>query len=441
MKDDNFTEKTGSPSTSGIKGFALRIALSYAAVGSIWVLVFDILLPLFYNDSTIVAFSGIAEGWIYVTTTSWLLYNLIKNHLASLKSFTELVQSKEHYLAKVLETLPVGIWLIDSAGEIAHTNPAARKIRMSTENSIGSDILSHNYPAAEGKPTTAHPEPFSVLQSVEPVLNEVIDIMRDDGNQMVILHSAVPLRDEAGGSIGIVVVNQDITEVKRIERELLENQRQLTSLAAELSMAEERERRRIATELHDEIGQTLALCKIRLDQIDMTESLPLAKVRDLLNTAIHRVRTLTFEVSPPLLYQVGLEPAIEWLGERFHEEHGLFFRFHLPHKLSPLSEELRVTLFQIVRELLMNVAKHAQATSVVISLDEDTEGLHVKVTDDGVGFEAAEGHKTNFGADGFGIFNARRRIEHLGGSMTVNSRPGNGTTVSINLPLPEKGEI
>ena len=275
--------------------------------------------------------------------------------------------------------------------------------------------------------------------SADLTVDQPIEIAFDDDSRRVILQSAVPLRDADNGIIGVVVVNQDITETTRIERELRENQRRLTAMTTELAMAEEQERRRIASELHDQIGQALALCKIRLEQLDGASASEgagtLLKVRELLNTTIHQVRTLTFEVSPPLLYQVGLEATVEWLGERFHEDYGFAFQFHGEADLPPLAEELRVTLFQLVRELLVNIAKHAAAKNVAIDLRQAAGMTVLTVRDDGCGFDppASLGHPVA-AITGYGLFNARRRIEHLGGSMTVDSRRGAGTTITLQLP-------
>ena len=252
------------------------------------------------------------------------------------------------------------------------------------------------------------------LRDGESTLDQPIEIAFDDDSRRVILQSAVPLRNADNGIIGVVVVNQDITETKRIERELRENQRRLTAMTTELAMAEE-----------------------QLDGASASEGAgTLLKVRELLSTTIHQVRTLTFEVSPPLLYQVGLEATVEWLGERFHEDYGFAFQFHGEADLPPLAEELRVTLFQLVRELLVNIAKHAAAKNVAIDLRQAAGMIVLTVSDDGCGFDPPASLGRPVAAiTGYGLFNARRRIEHLGGCMTVDSRRGAGTTITLQLPL------
>lgn len=423
--------------------FARRVALAYGAAGALWVCFFDVLLPLLVTDASYLTFWAFAEGWVYVTATTWLLYRLIKHHLRSLNTFTDLLQAKERYLAKVLETLPVGIWLIDQKGDLIQSNPAAEAIWHYARrgNDGASDGCYKGWWADSGR--ELKPLEWGAVRALrdgESTLDQPIEIAFDDDSRRVILQSAVPLRDADNGIIGVVVVNQDITETKRIERELRENQRRLTAMTTELAMAEEQERRRIASELHDQIGQALALCKIRLEQLDGASASEgagtLLKVRELLSTTIHQVRTLTFEVSPPLLYQVGLEATVEWLGERFHEDYGFAFQFHGEADLPPLAEELRVTLFQLVRELLVNIAKHAAAKNVAIDLRQAAGMIVLTVSDDGCGFDPPASLGRPVAAiTGYGLFNARRRIEHLGGCMTVDSRRGAGTTITLQLPL------
>ncbi len=186
-----------------------------------------------------------------------------------------------------------------------------------------------------------------------------------------------PVKNETGRLIGMVEFCQDFTERKKseeslrkahdeLESKVRERTGQLTTLTAELSLAEERERRRIATELHDQVGQTLILSKIKLASI--SRSLPsesfgkqIGEISKYLDQSIQEIRSLTFQLSPPLLYEVGFEAAVEWLGEEFEEKYGLQVEFKDDGKKKPLAEEASVALYQMVRELLLNVTKHAKA--------------------------------------------------------------------------------
>ncbi|MBU5613143.1 PAS domain-containing sensor histidine kinase [Geomonas azotofigens] len=262
------------------------------------------------------------------------------------------------------------------------------------------------------------------------------------GRPCVFLSTKGPLFDASGRVSGIFSISRDITEQVQAQELLLANQEQLRGLAIELSLAEERERRRIAAELHDEIGQNLALAKLKLSDCRQDFKLSAGVTRTvrelelLLERTIQEVRSLTFQISPPLLYEVGLEAALDWLAEQFEAKHKLQVSFRSDLH-GQLNEELGATLYHVVRELLVNVVKHAQAHKVAIAIRDDGNRLELKVADDGKGFpEQIEGDRP---MSGFGLFNIRQRVQHLGGQLELRSGPG-GTEVTVGVPLPDPDE-
>ncbi|QWV98495.1 PAS domain-containing protein [Geomonas nitrogeniifigens] len=257
------------------------------------------------------------------------------------------------------------------------------------------------------------------------------------GRPCVFLSTKGPLFGANGRVSGIFSISRDITEQVQAQELLLANQEQLSALAIELSLAQEKERRRIAADLHDEIGQNLALAKLKLSDCRQDFKLPAAATRTvrelelLLERTIQEVRTLTFQISPPLLYEVGLEAALDWLAEQFQAKHKLQVKVESDLR-SPLHEELGAALYHVARELLVNVVKHARAGKVSITLSETSQRLELKVSDDGRGFptQADEGGVRS----GFGLFNIRQRVQHLGGQLEFSSGPG-GTEVTVRVPL------
>ena len=190
----------------------------------------------------------------------------------------------------------------------------------------------------------------------------------------------------------ICMVAMDLTERKRAEEKISLYQRQLRALASELALAEERERRRLAAELHDRIGQTLALAKIKLSGLLQSTAYPglmspLAEITEMIDTTIQDTHSLIFEISPPVLYQVGFEAAVEWLAEHFQEQYGIRIDLKIDNKRKPIGEDLRIVLFQAIRELLVNVIKHARASRAKISMKYVRNNLQIVVQDDGSGFE------------------------------------------------------
>jgi signal transduction histidine kinase len=230
-----------------------------------------------------------------------------------------------------------------------------------------------------------------------------------------------------------------MTEQKRAEEEILEHRRRLRALAAEVSRTEERERRQIAAALHDQIGSLLAVAQMQLETLRMNEGKDaltdknravLDDVVSSIEEAIAHSRSLTCELSPPLLYEAGLEAAISWLGDQIRRRHGLPVQVEGRGDIRSLDLECKVLLFQGVRELLTNTVKHARANLARVELEVDGARIHVVVSDDGVGIGQSEATRPN----GFGLFHLRERLEYLGGTMDVVSAAGQGTRTSMSIP-------
>jgi PAS domain S-box-containing protein len=234
-------------------------------------------------------------------------------------------------------------------------------------------------------------------------------------------------------------------EVRRgAEKELRHNQGLLRQLASDASLAEERERRRIATEIHDRLGQLLSLARIRLDMVESSH--PKAEtpgrydeLGTLLDRALDDIHTLTFELSPPILYEVGFDAALEWIAEDVGRRAGLVHELVVGPTPRELPFDLKVLLFQVARELLTNVVKHAGAASFRVETGQTRGFAFLAVADDGKGFAPREAGAEPSRKGGFGLFSIRERMTHLGGRMSVESAPGDGTRVLVEVPLRVRG--
>ncbi len=230
----------------------------------------------------------------------------------------------------------------------------------------------------------------------------------------------------------------DITERKEAEEKVQSYQNALRSLASALSLTEERERRRIATDLHDNIGQLLALTQIKLGVLGEGSSGNLRNQVDeigkLVAEAILFTRSLTAELSPPVLHQLGFGAAMEWLAEEIQKNHGIRVDFRDDHKPKPLDEEIQTILFKVARELLVNVVKHARASKVSVSLERSGDYLILVVEDNGTGFNPSI-LEPQGKSPGFGLFNVRERLETIGGRFEVESQPVRGARFIATVPL------
>jgi signal transduction histidine kinase len=210
----------------------------------------------------------------------------------------------------------------------------------------------------------------------------------------------------------------------------------LRALAQELIVAEERERRRLAEVLHDSVCQTLVLATMRLAQRNAAAETPgeLTDIIDLLEQTIAHTRSLTFELSPPILYELGLAAALEWLAEQMGTRYGLRVSVRARPFAEPLADDLRAFLFTAVREMLFNVIKHAGVREAVVRMSVSGRTIHVEVVDTGAGFVPGTLPYPHAGNNGFGLFSIRERLRHLGGHLDIVSAPGRGTRVMVTVP-------
>lgn len=245
-------------------------------------------------------------------------------------------------------------------------------------------------------------------------------------------------------------VVRDITEQKDAERRLLDYQDRLRALSAQLAAAEERERRQLAGAIHDGLAQQLFAARATVTLLRYPEKLAdQARIVDealgILDDSLREARSLSFELYPPVLYEVGLEAALAWLARHWGDRTGIACRLEAEETdVDPLAlgEDLRALVYQSARELLANVAKHATATEVRITLNHEQELLRLVVADNGRGLAATDesgGIGTRDGQLGFGLFSIRERLRSVGGRFRLDSRPGAGVRVELTVPLGDEG--
>jgi PAS domain S-box-containing protein len=336
--------------------------------------------------------------------------------------------------------LPVGISFLDPQGQIIQMNPAlANMLKLSEEQLVGQSYDARRYIRANGSlmPPEEHASRRAVAEK-KTVYNVETGVIREDGELVWTSVSAAPVEV---ADVGAVVVTVDITESKRAERALQESRERLQILSQRLVEVQEDERRAIARELHDRVGQTLAALNINLiiisgqlgGKVDEQTSARLNDSMKLVAETIALVRDVMSNLRPSVLDDYGLEAAIESHLSQYMARYEIQANFEKPASPLPrLGPSVEMTFLRIAQEALMNIAKHARASQVTVRLQKEENTVQMTIQDNGIGMEAwSEANRS--GSHGLTIM--RERAEAFGGSMRVSSIPGNGTRVDVKIPI------
>jgi PAS domain S-box-containing protein len=355
---------------------------------------------------------------------------------------------------ELYQTAPMAFVTVNEKGLIEQINEAAARLLPGTN-----DFLVGRSFAALIVPED-HQTYFSFLKNYALRNTSSCCELRLTANGQPMVHVHLEARaicDETGNHrqwrFGMV----DITQLKQVEEELRkardelearvalrtveldQRNKQLVRLTTELTLAEQRERRRLADLLHDHLQQLLAGARLNLEvavqEKRSSQDSALGNAYDLVSQSLETSRTLSAELSPPVLYMHGLTEAFHWLARWMEKTHKLPVDLHAETKAEPLQEELKILLFQSVRELLFNVIKHAGANSARVEMRQQDEHIVIVVSDKGKGFDPERLWKNDRAADkSYGLFNIRERLLLLGGDFEIQSRPGDGTAVRISVP-------
>lgn len=360
----------------------------------------------------------------------------IMRDITGSKKFEEaLLQSEEKY-ASVVNNIAIGISLISPDMEILSLNSQMQKWFPEadvTEKPVC--YRTFNNPPRQG------PCPYCpTIQTLRDgqIHESITDTPRGDKTIHYRIISS-PLKDKAGRITSAIEMVDDITERMHAEEKILEYQNRLRSLASQLMTSEERNRQEFATYLHDQVGQALCGLKIKLEMLQESQSLKESKELscEMLASAarlIASTRSLTYELNPPILHELGLGAGLEWLAEQMHERHSIIVQFEDDGLPRSLEKEINILIFNAVRELLINVKKHAEARNVKVSIRSDEVGVRVCVEDNGMGFNLPE---TGFPAsknNSFGLFSIKERLNYVGGHLDIKTAPGKGTRITLYIP-------
>jgi PAS domain S-box-containing protein len=338
----------------------------------------------------------------------------------------EAVKAERQRIYNVMETLPVYVILLSEDYRVPYAN---RFFRERFGESDGKRCYEHLFSRTE---PCENCHTFKVLKTNAPYEWEWTG---PDGRNYFI-HD-LPFIDTHGSRL-ILEMGIDVTEEKRLRIGLEQQTAQLRELACELTLAEQRERRRIAETLHDDLQQLLVAAKLRIVSLRQENNPKVQKVADdmddILIQSIAATRTLTSELMPSLLHKGELVPAMEWLAKWMSERHGLTVKVKVAENMSEIREDIAILLFQSTRELLFNAAKHANVKTAQLDLTMKNDRLKIVVSDEGAGFDPSQLSIHGGKEGGFGLLSVRERIGLMGGRMAVETAPGMGTRITLESP-------
>jgi two-component system sensor histidine kinase UhpB len=322
-----------------------------------------------------------------------------------------------------------GSWEQDLVtGEIVNSD-ASRRLFFGDDTSKGARL--------EDYADAVHPDDRNrVMTSREAMLNGAgsgdieYRVVWPDGSVHVIFGRATVVRDDSGKAVRVYGTNADITARKQTEEELARRAGQLETLSRKLIDAQEAERRAVALELHDDLGQMLFGLKLSLQRSGRDESESIA----LVDGAIGRMRDVVQALRPPLLDEFGLPAALTAYVEREATRAGLKFHLAIDLLEKRLPVTVEVTCFRVAQEALANVIRHAQAKEVDIELIKHNDRLRLIVRDDGHGFDVAAARRRAAIGASHGLLSMQERVTLVGGDLEIDSTPGRGTSVRARLP-------
>jgi len=353
---------------------------------------------------------------------------------------TAALGASEQKFGRLVELMPVAVYVCDTSGTIQSYNSRAVELwgrEPKSGDTAQRYCASLRLWSPDGK-LVPHEESkmAEVLRTGVPTHDIEVVIERPDGSCITVLVNIAPLRNDKGELIGAMNCFQDITERKQAEKDLEEANRQLKILSRRRVKVQEEERRHLARELHDEIGQALTAAKINLQaamkELDGAKSKRIDETAAILERLLGQVRQISLDLRPPMLDDLGLIPALRSLLDQQGRRASV--AVHLSAKDMPenLDPEIQTTCFRIAQEAITNAVRHANATQIDIDLGCENGKLRMQVRDDGRGFDAESPQPQTAG---LGLIGIKERAALVGGRAKIISSPKKGTTIEVLLPL------
>ena len=373
-------------------------------------------------------------------------YTALLRDLSEEYKLTAVIDQLNRRIRALFDRAPVAIWITEGERVVFANHACATLFGVDNRESLmGQPIYAllspHTHPSVREKVAQA----CASEQEVSTVNGEIV---RADGSLREVEMVVAALPDHERTFVQMVIT--DVTARQQEKRDLLHSRRTLRELSASLVEAREEERRRIARELHDELGQRLTALKLELaaQQQDNGTGAPAERrqnMMDMVDETVAAVRRIAMDLRPPMLDDLGLSAALEWLTHDFGRRSGIRIALHLVASPEPLQQNIATAVYRIVQEALTNMARHAHASQALISIEPKGHRLQLVVEDDGQGFPKAQQPPPR---GSFGLIGMRERVHMLGGQIRMKNAPSGGARLVVRLPLlprnrldPEQGLV
>ncbi|MBU0528807.1 PAS domain S-box protein [bacterium] len=358
-------------------------------------------------------------------------HNQLQHEITERMQIQALLKESHDRYESIFDGTEDGIVYSDWKGNILSVNSAFSKLTGIKRD----DIIGQN-----GITLAKQLIPKQFMPGITQFINNVLKGVAVRGFPFEYNNKSLELHiQEEKGKPGITVMIRDVTELNKTKGKIILHQKNLQSLTNELTMAEEKTRRRLAITLHDKLGQSLILAKFKINELtkqatDSKHKKVINEITSFIEDAINESRNITYELSPTVLYEMGLISAISWKLDEIEKSKKIRTSLLDQSKSYEIGKRKEIILYRTICELLQNIIKHAKAKNVNVAFRQLKDNYRITVSDDGTGFDLKAMREKAVAQKKFGLFSIMERIKYIGGEVNINSVSNKGTKVIIDLP-------